>query len=82
MHPEPETRILTKASERPTLEEAQAFVGGYVEKVPNLVPTTDQVFANEDGIRLSLPVNRHASILIGYELRGNVLILFGKARWD
>jgi hypothetical protein len=82
----PATRVLDRADQRPTLEQAQAFVGGYVEMLPHLGPTRHyehvQILGNEDGIPLRLPVNVIASIYCGYEVRGNVLILKGGAKWE
>ena len=84
----PRTRFHSQQADRPTLEEAQAFVEGYVESAPsNLGPNRDvyrriQILCNEDGLSLGLPVNAHASAFAGYELRGNVIVLVDEACWD
>ena len=84
----PQTRFHSQQADRPTLEDAQSFVGGYVELVPsNLGPNRNvyrriQILANEDGLSLGLPVNVHATVFAGYELRGNVIILVDDACWD
>ncbi len=63
----------------PTLEEAQAYVGGYVEIA--LEWADAQALVNEDGLPLNLPLNKLASRVLGMLIVGNVLILTGKARW-
>ena len=84
----PRTRFHSQQADRPTLEEAQTFVEGYVESAPsNLGPNRNayrriQILCNEDGLSLGLPVNAHASAFAGYELRGNVIILVDDACWD
>jgi hypothetical protein len=82
----PTTKVLDRADQSPTLEEAQAFVGGYIEVLPNLGPYRHhldaQILGNEEGLLLGLPVNVTASIFCGYEVRGNVLILKGGAKWE
>ena len=62
----------------PTLEQAQDFVGGFVELV-NL--KEKQFLVNEDGLLEGLPFNAKASSLAGILLVGPVLVLTGKARW-
>ncbi len=62
----------------PTLEQAQDFVGGFVELV-NL--KEKQFLVNEDGLLEGLPFNAKASSLAGIPLVGPVLVLTGKARW-
>jgi hypothetical protein len=64
----------------PTLEEAQAFIGGYVEMAPHRGDA--QVLVNEEGLIHGLPVNPTASDLCGYPILGNALILKGDAKWD
>lgn len=64
---------------KPTLEEAQGFVGGYVEFVP--WGGEEQVLVNEDGWGLNLPVNVLATAVFRTQLVGNVLVLEGDARW-
>ena len=63
---------------KPTLEQAQDFVGGFVELV-NL--KEKQFLVNEDGLLEGLPFNAKASSLAGIPLVGPVLVLTGKARW-
>lgn len=65
----------------PTLEEAQTFVGGYVEVVG--LPGGSQLLVNADGRLAGLPVNERASTVHGgaVDIVGNVMCLCGKARW-
>jgi hypothetical protein len=63
----------------PTLAEAQAFVGGYVELF--WLDRDRQVLVNEDGLSMGLEFNQPASEICGRPLVGNVMILVGKARW-
>jgi hypothetical protein len=64
---------------RPTLEEAQAMVGGWVVMAIN---TPDiQVLVDEDGLSKELEFNAQASQLCGQELFGNAIFLKGAAMW-
>ena len=66
----------------PTLEQAQDFVGGFVELI-NLKEKQFLVkfLVNEDDLLEGLPFNAKASALAGIPLVGPVLVLTGKARW-
>jgi len=64
---------------RPTLEEAQAMIGGYVVMALN---TPDmQVLVDEDGLAKELPFNHQASELCDDFIVGNAIVLEGKALW-
>jgi len=63
----------------PTLEEAQAFVGGYVELIR---VGKGQLLVNEEGRLRKLEHNVEASDLAGQFIVGNALFLTGKARWS
>lgn len=64
---------------RPTLEEAQALVGGYVALA---VDQPDmQVLVDDDGLSKGLALNNKASTLCKMPIVGNVVILKGKAMW-
>ena len=79
------TRIISEKSEKPTLEQVQKFVGGYLQMCPILNAPFDQkvqLFADEDGISKKLPVNPNATLTAGYPILGNCLILKGKACWS
>lgn len=64
---------------RPTLEEAQAFVGGYVEMI--MVDGT-QVLINEGGKGLRLPMNEAATMYCNQPIVGPAMVLSGEALWD
>ena len=64
---------------RPTLEEVQDLVGGYVEMVTSKEGI--QLLCDEDGLPKGLPINHNASALAGRSLCGNVVALVGSARW-
>lgn len=63
----------------PTLEEAQAIVGGYVELI-NL-PDGSQMYVDEEGRLKKLLHNPDASLRANQYVCGPVLILQGTARW-
>lgn len=61
-----------------TLEELQAFVGGYIEAVYPGWSERGQplvLFVNEDGKRLGLPFNRWATVLMRGRLRADDCIV-------
>ena len=64
---------------RPTLEEAQAFVKGWV--VMAVDQPEMQVLVDEDGLAKGLAVNHEASKIANMMLVGNAIILKGKAMW-
>lgn len=64
---------------RPSLEEAQKLVGGYVELVT--LPGGDQLLVNEEGLLRGLDYNPAASDLTGGHIVGPAILLQGKARW-
>lgn len=67
-------------TQRPSLEEAQEMVEGYVTMVR--MPNGDQHLLNEEGQIHNLPVNPAASALMTFTVLGNMVILKGEARWD
>ena len=54
-------KVIDNVSLEPTLKEAQAFVGGYVEGIS--MPNGDYLIINEEGKLIGLPVNEQASKL-------------------
>ena len=64
---------------RPTLREAQAFVGGHVRMAVN--KKRMQVLVLDDDPGQGLDVNREASRIAGMRLAGNAIVLKGKAMW-
>ena len=54
-------KIIDDVKLEPTLKEAQAFVGGYVEGIS--MPNGDYLIVNEEGKLRNLPFNEEASKL-------------------
>tara|TARA_R100000544_G_scaffold27174_1_gene14089 strand:+ start:252 stop:479 length:228 start_codon:yes stop_codon:yes gene_type:complete len=73
--------ITTFEDRKPTLEEAQGIVGGYVEMVLLPKDINVQVLVNEEGLLENLPVNQAASELCGQKIVGPVVVLKGDAKW-
>lgn len=67
---------ITKLDHRPSLEEAQKAVGGYIEFVP-IRHTRITLMVNEDGKPKGLEPNLTAQRLFGMGLVGNVIVLEG-----
>lgn len=71
--------VLNKRDEKPTLEQAQAIIGGWIE----MITVGDmQIIFDEEGLIKQLPINEKASEMFGRPLYGPVLILENEARWD
>jgi len=60
-----------------SLEEMQAAVGGYIERVQI---RGGEVYVDEDGRMKGLPLNMKASMLAGMDLCGNALVLTREKR--
>ena len=58
---EDQFKIIDNVKDEPTLESAQAFVGGYVEGIP--FPNGDYLIVNEEGKLMGLEVNEKATKL-------------------
>jgi hypothetical protein len=70
---------LSTREERPSLEQAQIIIGGWVE----MIHVGDvQVLVDEEGLIKQLPINEEASDMFGRPLYGPVLVLENEARWD
>lgn len=53
-----------EGQEKLQLPQLQEAVGGYIEMVPiRVAPRSWKMFVNEDGLRLQLPFNPHATAL-------------------
>lgn len=63
----------------PTLEEAQALVGGPVEQLT--LRDGSQLLVHEEGLLLDLAYNPDASAIADRLIVGNALLLTGTARW-
>ena len=57
----PQFKIIADKKDEPTLEQAQQFVGGYVEGIE--FPTGDYLIINEEGKLQNLPLNEQATKL-------------------
>jgi len=73
-------KIIDDVKLEPTLKEAQAFVGGYVEGIS--MPNGDYLIINEEGKLKGLPFNEEATKICGTGIVGNAVILKGNAKWD
>lgn len=76
-----EIGILKTKEERPTLEQAQEFVGGLVEMISPVHHRDIQLLVNEEGWIRNMEPNKFASEMFGVSLCGPVLVLEGEARW-
>ena len=65
---------------KPSLEEAQAIVGGYVQIV--IDDGNIQLLVNEEGLLKNLELNKQASLMAGQTLVGPAIILKGDAMWN
>ena len=65
----------------PTLEEAQALVGGYVTMLR--VAPDQQMLCDEEGSSMhkQSSINEAASMVAGQPIYGDVIVLEGKALW-
>lgn len=75
------TEVVVFKDKAPSLEEAQAIVGGYVQMVRSPSEPTWQILVNEEGLLHGLPFNERATDLCGTGIVGNAIILKGKAKW-
>jgi len=76
---EPKTVLFMEKGEAPSLEDAQEFVGGYIEIVRTRKGA--QLIIDEVGRHKDLPVNELASMLYGAPIAGPAMILVGEAKW-
>jgi hypothetical protein len=76
-----QTKFLDVEEERPTLEEAQEFVGGYVELICSRIYPKTQLLIDEEGLCKPYALNKVASVIAGCTIVGNAIVLTGKARW-
>jgi hypothetical protein len=73
-------KAITIPKSRPTVEEAQAMVGGYVEVVD--LADGGQLLVDEEGLLKNLNTNVVASFLAGRHIVGPAVLLRGKAKWN
>ena len=74
------TQFCEDRFERPQLEDAQRFVGGYVELVNSRRHPNVQLLINEEGLLERLPVNVAASCIAGFMIVGPAMVLTNDAR--
>ena len=67
----------TPSGERPSLEEMQKIVGGYIERV---TVKGGEMWANEEGLLQGLPLNLQASRIANNFIVGDVLLCTRKVR--
>ena len=73
--------ITVMEDKKPTLEEAQKIVGGYVEMVHSPKQPDWQILVKEEGLLRDLPYNQEATELCGTGIVGHAIILKGDAKW-
>lgn len=75
------TKVIEIYDDKPTLEEMQKMVGGYIQEV--YVGDQDvQYWVNEEGLLLELPLNPKASMMLGQPIVGNLVVLRESALLD
>lgn len=83
--PADNTKPVETKEVKPTLEESQKYIEGYIQPVPcDYGGSRCQMLANEEGFQKKLPVNTRATKIIGQtfgpgaqDIVGNVIILVG-----
>ena len=76
-----EDLIFAPVPQKPSLEEQQDIVGGYVEMMPSFYLPTNirSAMVNEEGQLRGLLVNRIASELFGIIILGDVIVEISEA---
>ena len=68
-----EFKVIEDKNDEPTLEDAQAFVEGWVE--PVWLSNGDLLLINEEGVMRGLPVNEIASVIARQPILGNAMVI-------
>ena len=68
-----EFKVIEDKNDEPTLEDAQAFVEGWVEPVG--LPNGDLLLINEESVMRGLPVNEIASVIARQPILGNAMVI-------
>tara|TARA_B110000908_G_C10247125_1_gene449512 strand:+ start:2360 stop:2581 length:222 start_codon:yes stop_codon:yes gene_type:complete len=68
-----EIKIVNYSIEEPKLETIQKIVGGYFTIIP--LPDGKMMYVNEEGALIHLNINKEASIITGFPVFGNVIIV-------
>lgn len=73
------TKEITDPVKKPTLEQMQEMVGGYIEPVHGIRWNghTGVMVVNEEGLIRNLPFNQKASAIAKRNIVGDVFILIG-----
>ena len=71
-------KYIVEGMEQPSLEDAQSFVGGWVERV--VFDNGDIGLCNEEGMLKGLPVNPEITKKYGVMLCGPVIVIHKEAR--
>ena len=65
--------VINDKKDEPTLEDAQAFVEGWVE--PVWLSNGDLLLINEESVMRGLPVNEIASVIARQPILGNAMVI-------
>ena len=68
-----EFKVIEDKNDEPTLEDAQAFVEGWVE--PVWLSNGDLLLINEESVMRGLPVNEIASVVARQQILGNAMVI-------
>ena len=68
-----EFKVIEDKNDEPTLEDAQAFVEGWVE--PVRLSNGDLLLINEESVMRGLPVNEIASVIARQPILGNAMVI-------
>lgn len=69
-------------ADRPTLQQMQEAVGGYIEGVTvGLQGDRCRMYVNEEGLLKGLPTNTVGSLMYGGDIRGDIVV-FGPLETD
>lgn len=77
--PSPRLQTFAVKGMKPTLKEAQDFVGGWVQQY--FLGGGEQLLVDEEALLKKKPLNRDASALALFPVYGDCILLLGDARW-
>ena len=64
-------------NEENPLDQLQRAVGGYIERVPVPMVRGNDLFVNEDGIALKLPINEKLTRFVQKRIRSTIVTILG-----
>ena len=73
-----ENLVITDKNQQPSLNHAQEFLGGYVERME--MPNGDVLLMDEEGRLKNLPLNAEIFVTYGVGILGKVIIIKESAR--